>query len=157
MNDEVDWTQNCLTAGIHTGRLGALWSIPLGYAVIIFRAEYLRDLVIERIYNDAMQYVEQSPFVQKGTEATYTFTKEWAEEVKAKAEELYPNTLQRKVGELSKYYQSPGWEIEEQDLARRVRENKLNSLYEPLHGHDTINLLCRIIGVSASRSIETPN
>jgi hypothetical protein len=29
------------------------------------------------------------------------------------------------------------------------KENKLNPFYEPLHTHDSLNLLCRIVGMSA--------
>ena len=148
---EIDWTQNCLTKGIHNGREGSIWNIPLNYAVIIFRRTYLRDLVIERIYSDAMQYVEHALATQKETGAeVYPFNKEWAQKVRERAEELYDNQLQVKVGEISNYYKTPGWELEQQEAVRRVKEGTLNTHYKPLHDHDTINLLCRIIGVSSS-------
>jgi len=139
----IEWGQNCLTSGIHHGRDGTLWNIPLGYAVIIFRRQYLKDLVIARIYSDAMQFVEYG--------GRPNLTKAWADRIKEIAEERYDNALQTKVGEISQYYKTPGWELEQQEAARRVLEDKLNPHYEPLHGHDTINLLCRIIGSSASR------
>lgn len=143
MNEEnqIDWTQNCLTAGIHNGRDGAIWSMPLGYAVSIFEAETLRELVIERIYSDARQVIEHND----------KFDQKWADAVKHYAELMYQDALDKKIEELEKYYKQHRFQ---QDLIRaveHVKEGKLNVFYEPLHTHDTINLLCRIIGVSASR------
>lgn len=147
-NETTDWSQNCLTQGIHNGREGAIWDIPLSYAAAIFSGDTLRKLVVERIYNDAMQYVEQSPFVQKGTEEAYTFTQDWADAIKKHADTIYHSHLRQKVGEINKYYKTPSVQ---QDLDRAVaRADKLAPAYEPLHPHDTINMLCRIIGVSAS-------
>lgn len=143
INDTVDWSQNCLTGGIHNGRDGKLWAIPLGYAVVIFDAETLRELVIERIYSDAMQVVEHS---DKHSQA-------WADAIKHYAELMYMNKLQHKVGELSNYYKSANWRSDQQGAVRRVKEGTLNVNYEPLHGHDTINLFCRIVAVSASGQV----
>lgn len=139
--EKIDWYQNCLTGGIHSGRDGALWSLPLGYAAQIFEAKTLREIVLERIYSDAMQLVRHGE----------GFTQEWADGVKQKAEEMYERTLQRKVEEFRNYYLTPGWEADQERTVRLIKEDKLNILYEPLHGHDSINLLCRIIGVSSSR------
>jgi|tagenome__1003787_1003787.scaffolds.fasta_scaffold20990117_66 hypothetical protein len=149
----INWRHNCLTPDIHDGRPGAIWNIPLGYAVSIFSKESLQELVIERIYSDAMQFVEASPFVQRGTDVSTEYTQEWAEQVKYEAERRYPTILQHKVGELSRYYKTPSWELEQQEAISRLKENKLNPYYEPLHSHDTINLLCRILGVSAEMSV----
>jgi len=151
---KVDWTRNCLTPWVHHGREGELWSIPLRYAVVIFRRAYLRDLVIERIYADAMQFVEHHSNVivkQVGTGMkSYIYTQEWADAVRARAEQMYDNLLQQKVGEIVRYYDSSGWELEQQEMARRVKEGTLtNTAYAPLHDHDTINMICRIMGVSA--------
>lgn len=141
MSNDIDWRQNCLTAGVHDGRPEAIWNIPLLHAVGIFRRHTLKGLVIARIYNDAVQIVDHND----------KFDDEWATRVREFAEETYDSTLQHKVGELSTYYKSPRWEREQEDTVRRVIEDKLNPHYEPLHTHDTINLLCRIIGVSASQ------
>src|SRR4051794_40690475 len=82
----INWGYNCLTQGVHHGRPEALWNIPLGYAVQIFPADALQELVISRIYNDAMQYVEQA---NDGDTIT---TPEWADKVKAFAEQYYRST-----------------------------------------------------------------
>lgn len=149
--NEIDWTQNCLTAGIHNGREGAIWSMPLGYAVSIFEADTLRELVIERIYSDAMQYVKNYSSIQEETGASMRFVPEWADEVKHYAELMYQDTLDKKIEELKKYYKEHRFQRDLIQAVERVKEDKLNVFYEPLHTHDTINLLCRIIGVSASR------
>src|SRR3954465_6165533 len=55
----INWGYNCLTSGVHHGRPEAIWNIPLLYAATeVFRRDILRELVISRIYNDAMQMVE---------------------------------------------------------------------------------------------------
>lgn len=149
-NGEINWSFNCLTSDVHHGRPETIWNIPLHYAATkLYRRDVLQELVISRIYNDAMMYVEASPFVQKDTGATTSFNEEWADLVKKFAEERYLNILQLKIGELSKYYASPGWALEQQETARRVTENKLNPNYAPLHPHDSINQLCRMIGMGA--------
>lgn len=138
---EINWGYNCLTQGVHHGRPETIWNIPLLYAAtFVFREHVLKSLVVARIYNDALQIVDHND----------KHTDEWATRVREIAEERYDNILQTKIGEISKYYKTPGWELEQQESARRVIENKLNPGYEPLHPHDSINMLCRIIGVSAS-------
>lgn len=139
----INWGYNCLTAGIHHGRPEAIWNIPLMHAISIFQHHVLKDLVIARIYNDAVQIVDHNDKFDNAYNA-------WASRVREIAEERYDRTLQHKVGELSNYYNSPGWELEQQEAVRRVAEGKLNPGYAPLHGHDSINLLCRIIGTGAS-------
>lgn len=140
---EINWGYNCLTVGIHHGRQETLWRLPLLQAALqMFGAEELKELIISRIYNDAMQFVEYGE--------TSVATQEWADKVKECAEAKYRATLQHKVGEISTYYNSPEWKSDQKDVVSRVKENKLNSRYEPLHPHDSLNLLCRILGVSAS-------
>jgi hypothetical protein len=150
MTTEINWGYNCLTQSIHHGRPEAIWNLPMGYAKLIYGPDVLKDLVVARIYNDAMQYVVASPFVQKGTGATTSFKKEWADQVKEYAENWFPRTLRQKLVELDQYYTSSGWKNDIQDVVERVEANKLNPGYQPLHGHDSINMLCRIIGVSCS-------
>ena len=147
---QINWGFNCLTEGIHHGNPEPIWNIPLMQAISIFRRHVLKSLVVARIYNDALQYVDHSPFVQKGTGATMEIAPEWATRTREIAEERYDRTLQLKVGELSNYYNSPEWEREQQDTARRVIEDKLNPGYKPLHPHDSINLLCRILGTKSA-------
>jgi hypothetical protein len=36
-----------------------------------------------------------------------------------------------------------------ENIVELIERDKLNPHYEPLHPHDTINLLCRILGVGA--------
>jgi hypothetical protein len=149
---EINWRHNCLTSGPHDGRPDAIWNIPLVYAATtVFRRDQLQELVISRIYNDAMQFVNRDQeFIEQGARESVSYSKEWADRVKEIAEEKYLNTLMVKVGEIMKYYESAGWQLEQQGAARRVTEDKLNPRYSPLHPHDTINMLCRIIGMSAS-------
>lgn len=135
----IDWSQNCLTGGVHNGRQEEIWNIPLGYATQIFPKEALKDLVVARIYNDAMMLVQHGE----------GFTQDWADRLKAAAEEMYERTLQQKVGELEQYYKSHSFQHDILDAAERVERDKLNPRYAPLHHHDTINLLCRMIGVSS--------
>lgn len=142
---KINWGHNCLTSGIHHGRPEALWNLPLLYAAtVLFRRDVLKSLVLERIRQDATQYSEHGVNRER-------FTTEWVDKVVALAEASYDNTLQLKVGELSNYYKSPEWETEQKDTAQRVKTAKLNPHYAPLHIHDSINLLCRILGTGAAR------
>lgn len=142
---EINWGFNCLTIGIHHGRPEAIWNLPLFQAAYMFGKEDLQELVLARIFNDAMQFVEN------GEEPR--FDKNWAEQVRAHAEEHYMRTLQHKIGEISTYYQSPEWLRDRQSVVERVKANKLGPGFQPLHPHDSINLLCRILGTSASRAV----
>lgn len=146
---KINWGGNCLTSGIHHGRPEPLWNLPLIQAIHMFSADELKDLVVYRIYTDALIFVNCSPFTQKGTGQTVKFTQEWAEKVKEIAEKHYANVLQHKVGEISNYYKSPSWKRDVEDVVERVKDNRLNPNYEPQHGHDSINMLCRILGVRA--------
>lgn len=147
---DINWGYNCFTGDVHHGRPESLWKLPLLQAALqMFGADELKELVIARIHNDAMQFVTASPFIQKGTGATTRFTQEWADKVKECAEAKYRNVLQQKIGEISNYYNSPTWKNDQKDVVERLKANKLNSHYEPLHDHDSLNLLCRILAVSA--------
>lgn len=152
----IEWGYNCLTTGIHHGRPEKIWNIPLVYAATtVFRKDQLKVLVVSRIYNDAMQFVEHAESQHNIT------TPEWAARIKELAEEKFNTQLVHKVGEISTYYRSASWQLEQQDTAHRVTEDKLNPFFEPLHSHDSINMLCRIIGTScsimASREIDARN
>jgi len=147
---EIEWGYNCLTQGVHHGRPEKIWNLPLGYAVLIYGQDALKEIVVARIYNDAMQYVDNSPFVQKGTGATMEITSEWANRIKEIAEDKFLDTLKRTDRGLADYYTSSQWRTDIQGIDDLVKQDKLNPHYEPLHSHDSINLLCRIIGVSAS-------
>lgn len=145
MNDqEINWGFNCLTTGVHHGRPEAIWNIPLGYAVQIYGQVVLEEMVVARIYNDAMQMVEH------GLEPR--MSQEWAERVKELAHERFETTLENKFKEISDYYQSESWVRDIQEAAGRIKRDKLNPHYEPLHSHDSINQLCRMIGVGSSIS-----
>lgn len=149
---EINWRHNCLTEDVHDGRPDALWNIPLHYAAtMIFSRETLKALIITRIYNDAMQFVGRSPSQKKqGTDETVVIDQAWADRVKANAEQYYMSTLQHKVGEISLYYKNPSFALEMERMVARLAEDKLNWAYEPLHGHDTLNMFCRILGVSSA-------
>jgi hypothetical protein len=139
----INWGYNCLTVGIHHGRPEVLWNLPLLQAAThMFSADELKELVISRIYTDALIMVNRGD-EPRPSEA-------WAEKVKELAEERYSNTLQHKIGEISTYYKSSTYKNDVQGVVERVKDNRLNPHYEPLHSHDSINMLCRIIGVSSS-------
>lgn len=142
MNQEINWGFNCLTTGPHHGRPEAIWNIPLRYAKQIYGDAVLEEMVVSRIYNDAMQMVEHG-LEPRPSQA-------WAERVREIARERFQTTLDAKVKELSTYYQSDMWTRDTKDAAERIQRNKLNPHYEPLHSHDSINQLCRMIGVGSS-------
>lgn len=142
---EINWGYNCLTPGVHHGRPEALWNLPLFQAVHMFDQETLKDLVVYRIYTDALIYVH------RGAEPRPN--EEWAGKIKEEAEKRYSNALQHKIGEIVNYYKSSTFQNDVKDVVKRVKDNRLNPYYEPLHSHDTINMLCRIIGVSSNRAV----
>lgn len=149
---EINWGYNCFTNDVYHGRPEAIWNLPLLQAVPMFSADELKELVITRIYNDAMMYV--GTFSQKGTGATVQIPQEWAEKIKACAESRYRNACQRKVGELLRYYKSPEYRRDVEGVIMRVKENSLDPKYRPLHHHDSINMLCRIIAVSCQGRVQ---
>lgn len=140
-DQEINWGYNCLTNGIHHGRPEAIWNIPLNYAISIYSAQTLKSLVIARVYTDALQIVGYND----------AYNDAWATRVRENAEQIYDHTLTHKVGELSNYYKSPQFARDAEDAVRRVIDDKLNPFYAPLHGHDSVNMLCRIVGSGASQ------
>lgn len=140
----INWRHNCLTVDVHDGRPEALWNLPLFQAAYMYPKEELKELVLARIFNDAMQFVDTNPS---------RFNEEWAEKVRAHAEEMYMRTLQHKIGEISTYYQSPEFQRDVKGVVERVQADRLNAHYAPLHNHDSINMLCRIIGVSSTLAV----
>jgi hypothetical protein len=142
---EIEWGYNCLTSGVHHGRPEKIWNLPLFQATYMFSAQDLKELIIYRIYTDAMIYVHRGD-KPRPSEA-------WANKVKESAEELYPNVIWRKITEITEYYSSPEFKREQKRVVERVKDHRLNPHYEPLHPHDSINLLCRIVGTSAARKV----
>jgi len=139
--DHIEWGHNCLTVGVHHGRPEAIWNLPLNYAVILFSKAQFAELVLSRIHWDALQITLHNE----------EYTTEWANRVRACAEARYDRTLQHTVGEIATYYKSPERASDLDRIVSLVSEDKLNAHYEPLHNHDSINMLCRILGVKASR------
>lgn len=144
---EINWAYNCLTGGIHHGRPEAIWNLPLAYATQIYSAPHLEDLVLARIYNDAMQFVKHDN--AKYPQDCAKYTQDWADRVKAVAKERYLQTLASKIDEITTYYQGRMFYSDVENIVELVERDKLNPRYEPLHPHDTINMLCRILGVGA--------
>lgn len=137
---EINWGYNCLTEGVHHGRPETIWNLPLNYAIGLFSKQQLALLVLTRIHRDALQITLHNE----------RFDTEWANRVRAYAEKKYDITLQHKVGEISLYYKSPGFKADLDRVVELVEKDHLNVFYEPLHSHDSINMLCRILGVSSS-------
>jgi hypothetical protein len=142
---EINWSYNCLTVGIHHGRPERLWNLPLLQAAQMFSGEDLKDLVVSRIYADALIYVHSGDEPRP--------TEKWAERVKELAEKRYLRIFQSMIGEISRYYQMPEHKRELHDAVVLVKDNGLGRHYQPLHSHDSINMLCRILGTSSSAKI----
>lgn len=149
MTTEINWGYNCLTRGVHHGRPEAIWNIPLIQAVHMYKRDELKELILARIYNDAMQYVKFGAELRPSTS--------WAERVREIAEEKYDNRLQHKVGEISNYYKSPQFHRDVEGIIVRVIDDRLNPHYAPLHDHDSLNMFCRILGTTASRAAVHPS
>lgn len=139
---DINWGYNCLTSGIHHGRPEPIWKLPLLQASLIFEADELKTLVVARIHNDATQFVtegfEQAPV-------------DWPKKVAAKAETVFDSVYPSKLLELETYYHSAHRRKDVRDILALVQTNKLSANYHPLHSHDSINLLCRIVGLKSSR------
>lgn len=143
----INWGYNCLTIGVHHGRPEKLWNLPILYAVMIYSAETLEEIVVARIYNDAMQLVTD------GREPRPSM--EWAIKTRELAREKCNSVLNSKLDELGKYYRTNSFKNDSRLVVEQIKKDKLNKGYEPLHHHDSINMLCRILGVSCS--IEASN
>lgn len=139
----VNWTWNCLTDGIHNGRPEAIWKLSLIQTTYMFTPAQLQQLVVDRIYNDAMQIAEHSD--------NPSMFEKWAEKTKEIAGPMVLEIYQRKVAEITEYYRSRMFKGDLDMAIELNKNNKLNPRYEPSHGHDTLNLLCRIVGDSAKR------
>lgn len=142
---EINWGYNCLTTGIHHGRPEAIWNMPLTTAIVAIPAADLEELVVMRIYNDAMQLVHHG--INPSSD-------DWARGVRDHARSIFAHRLQVKVGEIYNFYTNSMWRNDMHDAVKLSSENKLNPHFNPLHPHDSINLLCRIIGSSAMNAME---
>lgn len=143
MSTDINWRLNCLTTTVHDGRPETIWNLPLHQAFMMFGTDGLRQLVVARIYNDAMQFVERGDTNQ-----------EWAAKVAALAEENFDELLTKKLSEITNYYSTSRWLRDVEDVIEVVKKNDLNPHYQPLHGHDSVNLLCRILGQSCMYKAE---
>src|SRR3954469_5412142 len=97
---KINWGYNCLTAGIHHGRPEPLWNLPLFQASMMFGTDGLKQLVVARIYTDALQYVK---------DPESSVSPEWATKTRDLAEENFDDLLDRKMTELQDYYESSSW------------------------------------------------
>lgn len=138
MHTDIDWGFNCLTSGIHHGRPEPIWNLPLFQSMIMFDVKELQALVVARIYQDAMQYVEH------GLEPR--MTQEWADAMAKFAEEDFTKVITTVMAEIQRHYSSPAQRNEMQDVIRWYKEGRLSAHFQPRHSHDSINLLCRILG-----------
>lgn len=135
---EINWRQNCLTNWIHDGRPEAIWNLPLRQAAFMFGHDGLKAIVVARIRQDAQQLVDH--IADTPTDL--------ADKVAKQAEFYFLDTLERKLTEIEAYYTSPTWKKDVENVVTWVHEGVLNPHYQPLHGHDSVNLLCRILGQS---------
>jgi hypothetical protein len=141
---KINWGYNCLTNGVHHGRPEAIWNLPLLQAHTMFPVNQLAGLVVTRIYKDAMQYVEH------GVGDKNIINQKWANRIQELADKRFFSVLSQKVAELVTYYDSPQWRKEVQSTIDFFKEETLNKHYQPLHSHDSINLLCRILGTGVA-------
>lgn len=139
----INWSANCLTRGVHSGRQEAIWTMPLLHAASVFLAIDIEALVSARIYNDAMQLAEH------GT----GYTKEWAERMREMAKVRCFELLTAKTAEIQEYYTSASWRNEVEMGIKLLQEDKLNERYKPLHSHDSLNLFCRILAQSCDYNV----
>lgn len=144
MSDQINWGYNCLTLGIYHGRPEIIWSLPLLQATSMFTAGELSEFVVTRIYNDAMQFVERGE-----DKSLIKVTPEWAKKVSSVAEDKFFYILDGKLREIKEYYESFSWHDDVRNVIAFVKEDKLNPRYQPLHSHDSVNILCRIVGQSS--------
>lgn len=148
----LEWGYNCLTQGVYHGRPEALWNLPLLQAAGIFPRQSFEEIIISRIYNDAMQFVNRDrEFIEQGARETVSYSEEWADKVKELAQKHLRTTVQNMAVEIQNYYDSPEWKRETFHLADLVEENKLNPHHKPLHPHDSLNMVCRILGTKMAR------
>lgn len=133
MSTETNPGYNCLTIGVHHGRPETIWNLPLFQAVMMFGTDGLKELVVARIHSDATELLGRG----------------MAQIVADTAEERFDNLLSIKMAELTNYYDSASWLSEVMNVVDWYKEGKLNPNYQPLHSHDSINLLCRILGQSS--------
>lgn len=150
----VYWSQNCLTFGDYHGRSEPIWNLTLFQAVKMFQADELKTMVLARIYNDAMMYVNHSPFVQKGTGKTMSMSQEWADKVKELAETYYLNNLKVTIGKASRHYKSENWELEQHNIVELIKADNLNPGYTPVHEDDSINMFCHILGTKCAKTMK---
>lgn len=146
--DQINWGYNCLTQGVHHGRPEPIWNLSLLHAFGIFQPVELRELVLNRIYNDAMLFVRHGED-PRPTEA-------WATRVMLRADELYDRYMVAKTAELHEYYEGESWRNTVRQTLDLYKAGKLNGHFQPLHGHDSINLFCRILGTTSSRDVGAP-
>jgi hypothetical protein len=137
----INWGYNCLTQGIHHGRPEQIWNIPLFQALMMFDNAGLKKLVVERIRKDARQMIDHG---------TTDLPEDWPSKVAELAEITFNDTLTAKLGELEAYYDSPEWYSGMRAALEVYEQGQLNPNYQPLHSHDSINMLCRILGTSCS-------
>lgn len=142
---EINWGHNCLTSGIHHGHPGPLWDLPIFHAITMFEFDGLKRLVVARIFNDAMQFAEHGSVDRQIT------TVEWANRVKVFAEEKFESVYLTTLNETLKYYDTPDWRKDLEFIFEQVENHRLNPHYNPRHSHDSINMLCRILGTQCSR------
>lgn len=136
---EFNWGYNCLTSGIHHGRPEPIWNLPLLQATAMYGDEGLKEIVVARIRNDATMYIEHMDSTQ-----------EFVDKLVAAADERFDALLTDKILEISNYYQSTPHQGDINRMIDLVKEDKLNPNYQPLHSHDSINMLCRILGQVAA-------
>jgi hypothetical protein len=139
----INWGYNCLTQGVHHGRPEPIWNLPLFQALMMFDNAGLKKLVVARIHNDALQFVHHSDT---------NVSEAWAQKVANLAEERFDDTLTAKLGELETYYDSPECYANIRAAIDLYEQGKGGQtlVYQPLHSHDSINMLCRILGTSCS-------
>lgn len=141
---QPNWGFNCLTSAIHHGRPETIWNLPIRQAALMFGIDGLKEIVVARIRNDAQIFVEH------GTDVPADLPAKLAD----LAAFYFLPTFGRKLTEIEEYYDSIAWRKDVQEVIALIQEDTLNPHYQPLHSHDSINMLCRILGQSVEYKLQ---
>lgn len=146
-----NWGYNCLTTTVHHGRPEAIWKLPLRHAAQMFGIDGLKQIVVARIRNDAQMFVDHS--IDVPADLPFELA-DMPDKLAELAEFYFLPTFGRKLTEINDYYDSIAWRKDVEEVIVWLQEDRLNPHYQPLHSHDSINMLCRILGQSVEYKLQ---
>lgn len=135
---DIDWSKNCITAGVHNGDGGLEFRTSL--SDIDLSDETIYSMVEKKVKDDAQQYVDHAGFTQ-----------EWADLIVALWEGPFEDALkdarengvrwQRELKDTEELYGK-----ERRDRYQEKRNATVNSSW-----NDHVTYICRVCGTSAAR------